>query len=102
MLGKPFFGYISGDALLLIALALGYIVCALAGKETKGLKTLGYVIGIVTISISALLIIGKVISAVSSGCGGRKHPMMNTPMMQKMMREQTPATTSTTNPSPKK
>lgn len=46
---------------LLIALGIGYLVCAQASKEVKGLKTLGRLIGMAIIAISALLIASKVI-----------------------------------------
>lgn len=91
MMRGPYFGGMSGDALLLIALALGYIVCALANKENKGLKLIGYIIGIIVMVMSAGLIIGKIKSSLP-GCSRAKYPMMNMPMMQqKMMREQAPA-----------
>lgn len=46
---------------LLIALGVGYLVCAQAGKESKGLKTLGYIIGVFIIAISAIIILNKVV-----------------------------------------
>ena len=46
---------------LLIALAMGYIVCTQAKKETKGLKVLGNIIGTVIIAISGIIIINKIL-----------------------------------------
>ena len=50
-------------ATLLIALALGYIVCSLAGKEEKGLKRIGYLLGTGIILISGILILGKLLGS---------------------------------------
>lgn len=47
----------------MIALALGYIVCTLAGKEKGVLRKLGYIIGISIITISIFLILCKVLCA---------------------------------------
>ncbi|MCM8799897.1 MAG: hypothetical protein NC900_04150 [Candidatus Omnitrophica bacterium] len=48
----------SGEALLLLALGLGYIVLYLAKREEKGLQFLGYVVGtfIILLSIFYILI----------------------------------------------
>lgn len=70
---------------LLIALALGYIVCYLANKEHKALKTAGYTIGTFIIVLSSILILAKIIWGIalwSKTCGR----MM--PLQQRMMREQ--------------
>lgn len=48
------------EALLLMALGLGYIVCYLAQREEKALRTVGYFIGTFIIVLSALLIVVNV------------------------------------------
>lgn len=48
-------------AVLLIALALGYIVCYLAKREDKLLKTLGYLIGTFVMALSALIILVNIV-----------------------------------------
>lgn len=99
MRGGPYFGGMPCNVLVLIALALGYIVCVLASKEGKGLKWLGYIIGIVIIAVSASLIIMKFLGSMSGGCPFGKYPKMPMPMMQeKMMREQAPSSAPKTAP----
>lgn len=51
------------EALLLLALGLGYIVCYLANREEKVLRTIGYFIGTFIIVLSGLLIIVNVFFA---------------------------------------
>lgn len=58
MTGMLFFSG-TAAATTLIALALGYIVCYLAKREDKALKTVGYVIGVFIIALSAILLVGK-------------------------------------------
>ena len=73
--------------LLLIALGVGYLVSTQAKKEAKGLKTLGYIIALVIIAISAVLIISKVIWF----CGYSKMCPLKGMLMQKgMMQQQMP------------
>ncbi len=48
-------------AVLLIALGLGYIVCYLAKREDKFLKTLGYLIGTFVMVLSALAILANIV-----------------------------------------
>jgi len=55
MLGVPFSDL--HHAVVLIALALGYIVCYLAKREDKTLRILGYLIGTFIITISAVIIL---------------------------------------------
>lgn len=75
-------------ATLLIALALGYVVCSIAGKEEGSLKKLGYALGSIIIVLSCLLLIGKLAASAtiySKICKLKKsHP-------QFMLREQAPA-----------
>lgn len=54
MLGMSFGGLT--EAVLLVALGLGYIVCYLANREEKTLRTVGYCIGTFMMVLSALLI----------------------------------------------
>ncbi len=51
----PFSGML--DALMLIALAMGYVVLYLAKREDKALRTIGYIIGIFVIALSVLLLV---------------------------------------------
>jgi uncharacterized MAPEG superfamily protein len=52
------FGKVQGSVLL-IALAMGYIVCYLANKEQKLLRSMGNLIGLFIIIISTLFLIAK-------------------------------------------
>lgn len=75
------------SGLLLIALGIGYLVCAQASKEVKGLKTLGRIIGMVIIAISSVLIVSKLILF----CGYSKMCPLKGMMMEKgMMGQQVP------------
>ena len=84
---------------LLIALALGYIVCVLAKKEEKALKSIGYIIGTSIIIVSSVLILAKLLLTITiygNICGKnpqhwmmqRRHMMK--PDMQPGMMQQTP------------
>lgn len=66
-------------AFSLIALALGYIVCATANKETGFLKGLGMVIGVFVILASAYCIIDALPSTIKM-----KKAMGSSTMRQKM------------------
>ena len=70
------------EALLLIALALGYIVLYLAKREEKGLQFLGYFLGTLVISVSALLIIRDLFIG---GCVFDKAKMHDMMMKRQMM-----------------
>jgi uncharacterized membrane protein affecting hemolysin expression len=59
MLAMPFSDI--HKAVLLIVLGLGYIVCYLAKKEDKFLKTLGYLIGTFLMALSALVILASMV-----------------------------------------
>lgn len=86
---------------LLIALALGYIVCVLAKKEEKSFKTIGYIIGTFIIVVSSVLILSKLLltAAICGKMDGMmsqqhwkmKHRIMK-PDMQPGMMQQAPAT----------
>ena len=58
--GRMFMSHGSGVTAL-VALALGYIVCILAGKEKGILRKAGFLIGISIIAISSMLIVGKIL-----------------------------------------
>lgn len=73
-------------AFLLIALALGYIVCSLANKEEKALRKAGYVIGISIIVLSSLLILGNLFLEATT-CASRLEWIRP---QQRMMRERAP------------
>lgn len=66
---------------LLIALGVGYLVCAQASKETKKLKGLGYIIGIFIIAATAIIILNKVMWF----CGSAKFCPLKGKMMQQQM-----------------
>lgn len=51
------------DAVLLVALGLGYVVCYLAKREDKGMQVIGYLIGVFIIVLSAILIINSLVLA---------------------------------------
>lgn len=51
--------YLGNLALLLIALGTGYLITALANKEGKNLKVLGYIIGIFVMVTSIILILNS-------------------------------------------
>ena len=65
--------YSINTALLLLALALGYIVCYLAQKGSKSLKITGYIIGTFIITVSAVLILNKL--AMDMRMSGRMNRM---------------------------
>lgn len=72
-------------ALLLVALALGYIVCHLATKNEKTLKTMGYIIGGSIIILSSLLILGNLF--LEARAWGNRISGVSKPWM---MRQQAP------------
>jgi hypothetical protein len=66
-------------AMILVALAMGYIVCYLANREEKGLRRLGYTVGIVIIVFSGLLLLNKLVLArniLGAGAKGSGKYMM--------------------------
>jgi len=65
-------------AVSLIALGIGYVVCYLAEREEKDLKTIGYAIGLFIIATSAFLIVKSMIIAgkIMAMGGGRCMSMM--------------------------
>lgn len=64
-MGLPLIGgSIITDAILLVALALGYIVCYFANQEEKNLKLGGVIIGLFIIVLSLVLLISSFIIKV--------------------------------------
>jgi len=49
------------NAVLLVALGLGYVVCYLAEREEKFLRTLGYFIGTFMVALSMMIIITNIL-----------------------------------------
>ncbi|MFA5115231.1 MAG: hypothetical protein WC469_04115 [Candidatus Omnitrophota bacterium] len=85
MIGTPFMG-LSG-AVLLLAVAAGFLVCSIAKKEQGAIKIVGYVIGVSIIAIAGLLIInglaGQVRMCRMKGCAGPGGMMMKDRIMMK-------------------
>jgi hypothetical protein len=54
-------GSIIANAVLLVALALGYIVCYLANREEKSLRTGGYMVGVFIIIFSGILLVNNLL-----------------------------------------
>jgi len=73
------------DAVLLVALGLGYIVCYLANREEKSLKSFGLAVGAFIITLSAIIIISNVLLTMRvasiMGCNMGKAKMQHK-MMQ--------------------
>ena len=82
-MGGMFFCKSTGGELL-IALALGYIVCYLANREEKALKNIGLAIGIFIIAASVLLVAAKFAWKMQACKGGMGMPH------KMMMQEQQP------------
>ena len=61
--------YYTDSALLMVALALGYLVCVAANKEKHLMKKLGIFIGVLIIAGSATLIALKVTKKLQRMCG---------------------------------
>lgn len=55
-MGMPFIG--AGELIIMLVLGLGYIVLYLANKEKGGMKTTGFIIGILIIVLSVIALIG--------------------------------------------
>ncbi|MFA4983901.1 MAG: hypothetical protein WC559_01130 [Candidatus Omnitrophota bacterium] len=85
MIGTPFMG-LSG-AVLLLAVAAGFVVCSIAKKEQGAIKIVGYVIGVGIIAIAGLLILnglaGQVRMCKMKGCGGPGAMMMKDKAMMR-------------------
>jgi hypothetical protein len=65
-----------------MTLAVGYIVCYLANKEKKALRSVGFAIGILIIIASSLLMLERITWRVKS-CGRISHEMMPMPPQKK-------------------
>lgn len=61
--------------ILLLALGVGYVVCYLAEREEKALRSLGLVIGSTIIVISALMLLNNLIFSAQI-CGARRGDKM--------------------------
>lgn len=56
------FGFVKGgEALLLIALGIGYLVVYFAKREEKGLRFCGYVIGGAIITLTIIYLLGSIL-----------------------------------------
>ena len=71
------------EAILLVALGVGYMVCYLAKREEKTFKALGYLIGTFIIVLSALLILSSLLLAARFCNRMGKGMMMPHKMMMK-------------------
>jgi len=54
----------STEGILLMALALGYIVCYLANREEGNFRSAGFIIGVFIIFLSIILIFNNLISGI--------------------------------------
>lgn len=85
MMGMQLFGInMATEAVLLVALALGYVVFYFANQEEKRLKMLGHIIGGFVMALSIILIIASVTMNVKMYL----HAKSNIPMQ--MMRQMQP------------
>lgn len=76
------------DALILIALCLGYMVLYFAKREEKGLKFIGYIIGCVVIALAAIsLIFGAWIQTNICRCSKKEMRSHEGMMQQRMMHQ---------------
>jgi len=66
------------EALLLVALGIGYMVLYLANREEKNLKAVGYFIGIFIIAVSGIIILNSLLWSVkiSKSMGMLPRPRM--------------------------
>lgn len=81
------------EALLLIALGIGYIVLYLAKREEKVLRFSGYIIGGIIIALAAVYLLGNILIQAQI-CYPRlryRKGMMQQRMMQPRMMPQAPA-----------
>jgi len=58
-MGSDFFFMTIWGTALLFAMGFGYVVCSIAAKQEKALKTLGFAVGGFIIAVSFVLILGK-------------------------------------------
>lgn len=80
---------ISTEAVLLIALALGYVVCYFANQEEKQMKTIGLLIGGFVIAMSLILILTNLSIGIKR-CNMMDKSMSGMPMMRQRMMQQQP------------
>jgi len=76
------------SALLLIALASGYVVLYLANREEKAMHNIGFFIGVFVMAFSAVIILGNVVggSRCAKMCGGKGMMMKHGQMMPPIAR----------------
>ena len=80
------------EALLLIAMGLGYVVLYLAKREEKRLQFIGYMIGVVIIALSIIyLISNSLLQSVCPFTRPYKGMMQQQRMMQPPMPQRPPA-----------
>ena len=75
--------FIIAESILLVALALGYIVCYFANQEEKQIKAIGLVIGTFIITLSVVLILGNLVLAFNQ-------PRNKYPSSRRMMLKNNP------------
>jgi len=80
----PFGGI--GEAIILLSLGMGYLVCFLAHKTEKNLKMVGYIIGIFIIVISTILFVR--ILALSLQMNKRMGMLKSPPQMAPLQPQQ--------------
>lgn len=71
--------------ILLLALGVGYIVCYLANREDKRLRSLGLIIGAVIIAVSTLMLLNNLLLSAQM-CGSMRGGMGAMMPMHKMMK----------------
>jgi hypothetical protein len=74
---------LANEAILLVALALGYIVCYFANQEEKTMKQVGIAIGIFVIILSFFLIVNNLF-LMSKMCPSKNSMMMRNFQMDHM------------------
>ncbi|MFA5118312.1 MAG: hypothetical protein WC695_05610 [Candidatus Omnitrophota bacterium] len=75
--GMPSFEMsLANEAVLLVALALGYIVCYFANQEEKTMKQIGVAIGVFVIILSFFLIVNNLF-LMSKMCPSKNAMMMS-------------------------
>lgn len=75
--------------ILLIALALGYVVCYFANREERTLRRVGFIVGVFVIALSLLLMLANLTLGVGA-CNKMNRGMMSQHMMMKGQMPSTP------------
>ena len=71
--------------ILLLALGVGYIVCYLANREEKALRSLGLIIGGIIIAVSAVMLLNNLLFSARM-CSGPRGMGMMVPSHKMMMK----------------